>query len=1476
MRPDLKPFLKLTVLFALLAMPFLITAQPLSEGIPISFSSKEEIVKSQYHIPFRGDIEELTREDVLFKEEGLPMRAGFSLPLSLNPKTDGEWIRNFNGYNIWRVQLNSPGAKALGIVMNDFFIPEGGALYIYKPDKSQLIGAYTSLHNNSEQVISTQFIEGESIIVEYQEKATIGNKSFDLFSCQITELVYLYNTNFPLGDGKDLGSSGPCEVNINCSPEGDNWQTEKQGVARIILREGTTWYYCTGSLVNNTLYDAKPYFLTADHCGQASTPADFLVWQFYFNYERPDCSNTGTPVENMITGANLRAKGNINGGTDYKLLELISEVPSAWNPYYNGWDRSIDPSASGVCIHHPSGDAKKISIYQNPISQASWSGSMANAFWEVKWVSSANGTGVTEGGSSGSPLFNSNKRIIGTLTGGGSSCSYPAFPDFYGQFAKHWNANGTDPNQSLASWLDPLNVNPSYMDGYQPGVAPVAPVSSFQAADNGLGQVVLSWDNNPSGQPVIIASSASTQIGDPILGIDYQPGDNIPGGGTVIYKGNLSSFTHTYLFKATNNYKIWAYNNTFYYSEPQSTSVLLDVIEISVAANPLEGGTVSGGGQFLDGELVSLSAGPNEFYNFVNWTEDGTEVSSNPEYSFNATISRSLVANFVLNSYTISVASNPEAGGAVSGGGSYSHGSIVNLTATAITGYSFVNWTENGTEVSTNPDYSFTATSNLNLVANFVLNTYTISATSNPEAGGSVSGGGSYSHGSLVNLTATTNTGYSFVNWTENGTEVSTNPDYSFIATSNSELIANFSLNIYSISVAANPLIGGTINGGGTYFHGGNVNLTAIPNVGYSFVNWTENGEIVSTSPDYSFTALADRTLIANFSLNSYSVNLAANPENGGSVSGGGSFNHGELVVVNAVNNEGYIFLNWSENGNVVSYNPEYSFTIQSNRNLIANFQLITFNIQVSANPVTGGFVGGGGTYNYGQTVTLFAIPAESYNFIHWTEDGEEVSTNPDYSFTALANRNLVAVFEIKTYTILTLVNPTEGGTATGGGTYNHGQSVVLNAIPNTGYDFLNWTENGNIVSSQAQYSFTANANRELTANFQIKTYNVTVLANPVDGGLVSGTGTYSYGQEIIAYALPYTGFSFINWTSNGQIVSTDASYSFIVTANITLTANFQVSELILNMSSIGNGTTTPATGEHTYQYGSVVSIEATPGDGWAFEKWVVNGVTSVSNPYQVTIVTNTDAVAHFVEVPQFDVSIQVIGEGTTVPAAGSYTYNQGSVLNLDAIPDENWVFRRWTVNGSYVNTSQAQVVINQNTAIIAEFVPEEWFALHVSSLGNGTVEIDPYHSDSLYLIYSQVTLHAIPEEGFRLKRWFVNGTQLASTEPDITLVMNGEKTVVAEFELIIGIASYKKEADILVYPNPSHGQFKLLLNKAFTDMDIQIYSMAGRLIESKTINPSIAGELIDFDLSDQPDGLYFIRIETEGTIRTFKVSIVK
>ena len=367
--------------------------------------------------------------------------------------------------------------------------------------------------------------------------------------------------------------------------------------------------------------------------------------------------------------------------------------------------------------------------------------------------------------------------------------------------------------------------------------------------------------------------------------------------------------------------------------------------------------------------------------------------------------------------------------------------------------------------------------------------TYNITVSANPTNGGTVAGGGTYNQGQSCTVTATANSGYTFTNWTENGNVVSTQANYTFNVNSNRTLVANFTAQTqqYNITVSANPTNGGTVTGGGSYNQGASCTVSATANSGYTFNNWTENGNVVSSQANYTFTVNGNHTLVANFTAQpqNYTTSVSANPAEGGTVTGGGSYQQGQTCTVHATPATGYNFVRWTENGSSVSTNPNYSFTVTGNRTLVAQFEGQSYYIATNSNPSNGGTTSGNGLYTHGQQCTVTATPAEGYAFENWTEGGSQVSTDANYTFTVTSGHNFVANFTVQTFEIVTNINLAEGGTVTGGGTYQYGDQVTVNVVTVEDYAFRNWTENGEVVSEEKTYTFTATANRNLTANLE-------------------------------------------------------------------------------------------------------------------------------------------------------------------------------------------------------------------------------------------------------------------------------------------------------------------------------------------------------------------------------------------------------
>jgi Divergent InlB B-repeat domain/Putative Ig domain len=227
----------------------------------------------------------------------------------------------------------------------------------------------------------------------------------------------------------------------------------------------------------------------------------------------------------------------------------------------------------------------------------------------------------------------------------------------------------------------------------------------------------------------------------------------------------------------------------------------------------------------------------------------------------------------------------------------------------------------------------------------------------------------------------------------------------------------------------------------------------------------------------------------------------------------------------------------------------------------------VTSTITASASPADGGTTTGGGTFANGTPITLVATHNPAYAFVIWTENGVKVSDSAVYPFTVSADRNLVASF-IPVYTVDTSASPIAGGTTSGGGNYQSGDSVTVNATANAWYTFVNWTEGPFAVSASASYTFTASANRSLVANFARTTCIIGTSASPAIGGSTSGGGTYFSIDSVTVQASANTGYGFLNWTEGGTVVSASASYTFTAGASRALVANFVPLTAVLTMNA--------------------------------------------------------------------------------------------------------------------------------------------------------------------------------------------------------------------------------------------------------------------------------------------------------------------
>jgi hypothetical protein len=430
------------------------------------------------------DINQLLAQDEYESQfKDIPPRFGNPIPVNFGYTNSGEKRILPDGSKIWRLKIKSAGAISINLIFDKFDIPPGASFFVYNEGKKQLLGAYTEQNNSFDGKFSTTPVVGDIITLEYNAPSYLKQDPMINISVVVHAYKNIFNFLRKLTD--DYGESGACNRNVICS-EGDPYRNQIR--SGVMLLTSSNSRFCSGSLVNNTRFDGTPYVLTANHCWDASSN----TWIVMFNYQSPACPNgSGDGPTNMtISGTSLMAK---NSYSDFCLIKLNSKPPSSYNVYYNGWSHSNVPPTGGFCVHHPSCDVKKISFSTTPYTPTSYNSPTVpgdSTHWHVNWASipSTGLTPITEGGSSGSPIFDQYKRVVGQLHGGPSSCTASDKSDYYGKFSTSWNY-GTTSATRLRDWLDSLNTGVMFIEGFDPNAGPL---NAFNMLTPAVGTVITS------------------------------------------------------------------------------------------------------------------------------------------------------------------------------------------------------------------------------------------------------------------------------------------------------------------------------------------------------------------------------------------------------------------------------------------------------------------------------------------------------------------------------------------------------------------------------------------------------------------------------------------------------------------------------------------------------------------------------------------------------------------------------------------------------------------------------------------------------------------------------------------------------------------------------------------------------------------------------------------------------------------------
>lgn len=439
--------------FILLILPMVFYGQ--EEDLPVSWSLNIETspeIFSFHALDMEAIMEEDRKNDL---DKSKPWRYGIERDVYADIREHGLWTSVSEGGKIWQFVIHSPDAINISVNFNDIYLPEGSKLHLYNQERTDLIRPFSNLAADQNQ-LGTWFVEGETVWIEYYQPSSAENPRI-----QIESIIHGYRLGILNDREWGFEDSGACHYDVNC-PVGADFDSQKdilkKAVALLNLGNG---HLCTATLINTTKGDKTPYLLTANHCLETSDPS---FWSVRFNWisEDPVCGEdkpSGNAFNNFtMSGAQFRAS---NSMTDFALVELNQSIPGSWDVAFAGWDKTDNLPAFEVGIHHPKGDIMKVCRDDSgaqkvmAVGKEIWLIGGGEQGWGNGWE-----IGTTESGSSGSPLFNEDGKIIGQLIAGLAACDGEQNNgeyDMYGRFAVSWE-EGNSPQTRLSDWLDPENL----------------------------------------------------------------------------------------------------------------------------------------------------------------------------------------------------------------------------------------------------------------------------------------------------------------------------------------------------------------------------------------------------------------------------------------------------------------------------------------------------------------------------------------------------------------------------------------------------------------------------------------------------------------------------------------------------------------------------------------------------------------------------------------------------------------------------------------------------------------------------------------------------------------------------------------------------------------------------------------------------------------------------------------------------------
>ena len=677
------------------------------------------------------------------------------------------------------------------------------------------------------------------------------------------------------------------------------------------------------------------------------------------------------------------------------------------------------------------------------------------------------------------------------------------------------------------------------------------------------------------------------------------------------------------------------------------------------------------------------------------------------------------------------------------------------VEAVADTGYHFVKWSDESTD---NPRRDKNVTADIEVTALFEMSTYSLEYIAG--ANGSLLGDTSQSvnhgeNGTAVEAVAAT--GYNFVKWSDGSTD---NPRTDENVEDNISVTAQFAINTYSLEYIAGAngsLLGDTSQ---SVNHGENgTAVEAVAATGYNFVKWSD-GSIDNPRTDENVED--NISVTAQFAINTYSLEYIAGAN--GTLNGdtSQSVNHGENgTAVEAVAATGYNFVKWSDGA---TDNPRTDENVEDNISVTAQFAINTYSLEyiAGANGTLNGDTSQ--SVNHGENGTAVeAVPDTGYHFTGWSDGSTD---NPRTDENVEANISVTAQFEINTYSLEYIAGANGSLLGDTSQSVNHGENgTAVEAVAATGYNFVKWSDG---ATDNPRTDENVEDNISVTAQFAINTYSLEYIAGANGSLLGDTTQSVNHGGDGNSVeAVAATGYHFAGWSDG----STDnPRMDIYVTANIAVTAQFEINTYTLEYMAGANGSLLGDTTQSVNHGGDGNSVEAVAATGYHFAGWSDG---STDNPRTDIYVTANIAVTAQFEVNAYTLEYIAGVNGSLLGDTTQSVNHGGSGTQVDAVPDTGYHFTGWS--DIETNNPRTDENVTGDISVTAEFAIDVYQAEYKA--GDGGI-IDGKAIQQVEYGRDTEKVEAVPDTGYHFVVWSDGATEAARVDESVA----GDINVTAEF----------------------------------------------------------------------------------------------